>query len=469
MATNTAVADKELGRWARRRENKAKYKRDYTEQMTVLLECTRLGYTWYAKLIKFAYLFPLCWLVSSLFVKGGYDWLVETGISVLWLGVLYIALGFLLPWWGIRRAARREEHKTSVGTWIFIGLALTMLGIFCLISARTFDIHTNTQLWHRWNNKEMRDAFGRNGWQGLFAGLFYVFASWDPVKAELKGSWADPILQKLRWPNSLEDEDVRPLRAWHVLSLPFIMVALAAGFFWGFWELHQLTVSHADAIHAWFHRTVPWHVHSSLPAIFEARANHIANIVADQWWIQFAGFLASLTLVRIPAKPVINLLQEDNQQTRIRQKLSPTRRSIIGWRRQRKHNSTLRTVMSSFRSLGANARSAWEYWEALYITYVVQASPDPDSVAEFEPTAAMIGEVKEALEGVSQTRVNQVVVTFVENEKKTRDPGVMIPIRLLAWCTPLFMAFALWYVYIKPHLHTSHTTAAMMIVQLLLR
>lgn len=402
------------------------YKRAHKARMSELLQGTMLGYTWYSTALKFLMLFPPIFLVANCVVKGMYDFAWETGVNLFWLGGAIVAFGILFPMWRIHRA-KKKGRRTSVPTWWLVGLMFALLGLFYIISALYIrQVHTNYELWHFLApNKELRDDFGRTGLEGLYTGLLMSFIMWDPVKYELKGSFADRLLARVHWPNSLFPDEEMPIRTWMVFVCPLIMAFLAGLVFAGAWGLDQLIVSHGATINEWIKTTF----HFTPSVATEQKVSNGLNFVFDHWWVWFAGYFGSKFLAQIPAKALIQQLQLDASQQRLVKK-----------------GGNLKKAFAWFNSHGKNAHIAIEFYEGVQ--------------EHLGLSEASIAEIEEALSQVPEDEINAVYASsadFSRTEIEERDPGIMIPLKVIAGFSPIFFMLGLLFVYfplINEHLHT---------------
>jgi hypothetical protein len=436
-----AVTTKPLSWWQQRKHEKQKNETEYRGRMTALLRYTTLGYHSYSAAIKFIMLFPPCVIISTLVVKGGYDWLFETGFPLVALAAFYLALGISLPTWRIRRAKLRG-YETSVRTWVLIGIILVSLGALCLYGAIMYQglLTTNVGWWHHYaSNKPKRDAFGRTGPEGLYTGLFMAYMTWNPVKYDMKGTWADRFFKIVRWPSSLESDHKRPIRWWHVFVCPLIMALPMAGALIAGWDLHILVDAHSVAIHNWIRGAVPWQYHSTIPAKFEYWGAKIGNLFLESWWIWLSGYIGGKVFARLPAKGLINLLQEDAAQSRIV-----------------KFGGDIRKAQSAWRSLGFNVHVAIEFYEGI-AKFFGMFQDEPEVAESNDKRLGMTAEQIKVLDLMitdeNRAKAYAAAATFSRKEVKERDPGVLIPLKALGWSAPVLMLVSIWIIYLHPHLH----------------
>ncbi len=401
------------------------YKAAHKARMSELLMGTTLGYTWYSSVLKALMLFPPIFIVANCVTKGAYDFAWETGFSLFYLGGAIAVFGVLFPMWRIHRA-KKKRVRTSIATWSLVGLMMVLLGLFYILSAVYIQVKTNYELWHFLApNKQLRDDFGRTGLEGLYTGLLMSFVMWDPVKYELKGSFADRLLAWVHWPNSLYPDEVMPIRTWMVFVCPLIMAFLAGLVFAGTWGIDQLITSHAATINEWFKTTA----HINLSVTTEKKIDHGLNFVFEHWWVWLAGYFGSKFLAQIPAKALIQQLQLDASQRRIIVK-----------------GGNLKKAFAWFNSHGKNAHIAIEYYEGVqeYLGLSNQT----------------ISEINEALSQVPRDEIDKVYggsAAFSQKEVDGRDPGIMIPLKVIAGFSPVFFFLGLFFVYfplINEHLHT---------------
>jgi hypothetical protein len=422
----TQTIDEDLGWWRRRKRRKREYKKAHAARMTFLLQDTVWGYYKSIAILKnLLLLLPACYVVSNPVVKGLYDFAWETGWSLVYLGIGAVVLGYVIPAIGIAYAMMRGR-KTSIGAWIFVNITLVALGIAYLVSAIQFPVHNNHELWHYLvPNKELRDDFGRSALLGLYTGLLYKYLTWDPVKYELRGHWSDGLLEILRWPNSRQDDHKRPLKPWMVFALPWMMAALASGVFVFFYWLHSWIKSNAPAFHVWIRREVPFHVHVNAINWTETSGNHVANVLFDKWWLFFAAFLAGTFLAAIPALGVINLLQEDGAQSRIVRK-----------------KGSIKKALAWYKSAGANARAATEYFEAMEILAAER------QIADYSVEDDTGLEQLKRITGFTDAELEAYSAQFSKSEIEARPSGTMIPLKLTALGSPVFFICGVIIVYI---------------------
>jgi len=300
------------------------------ERMRSLLEQKRYGNHAGINLIKSLIGFLVCLYAGKLAVTGFYDFVWETHTPLRPLGIGLVTAGVFIPAvTGIR--ARRHPKEVSIGTAVFVGFVLIILGAGALTAvANLHGVTTNTSLWHYMvRSTDVRHQMMRSWPEGLIGGLLWVQFSWNSYKRRSTIHWYERPFNRAfkgRFANLVDDT---PIAAWMIWITPLFVVVAALPIATCMYLLTHLINAHATGLHHWLHQNVPWHVKVNLSPSGQAESDKVLNSFTADWPIFLIGFASANFFGRVPAFGVFDETQLYQAQRRISKKGSL--KGAISW------------------------------------------------------------------------------------------------------------------------------------------